>query len=222
MRDPDPRCSRFVRLDDPRSAHFVYPLPAAWWSRPYEYAWAARFATPKAAVLDAGAGIPHPFKFWLAAFCHRAAALDLDPRLADPAAIRAAVVAEAGAAALRRLPPSWPERLERQVGNLTALPWPDASFDRVFCLSTLEHLPEADQLPALRELARVLRPQGLLVLTVDVPPLTTGDLHFLVAEAGLEFAGPVDFLRPPEAVFASPWGRLSCFRALLQRTEAGP
>ena len=49
-------------------------------------------------------------------------------------------------------------------GDANQLPFPDASFDRVICAETLEHLP-TDRV-AIEELARVLRPGGRLVVTV--------------------------------------------------------
>ena len=44
------------------------------------------------------------------------------------------------------------------------LPFAAASFDAVTCLGVFEHLP--DYTPAMREIARVLRPGGLLVLSI--------------------------------------------------------
>lgn len=49
-------------------------------------------------------------------------------------------------------------------GDATALPFPDASFDAVICSETLEHIP--DDRGAIAEIHRVLRPGGLLFLTV--------------------------------------------------------
>src|SRR5262245_34332208 len=49
-----------------------------------------------------------------------------------------------------------------------ALAFPDTHFDRVFCLSVIEHIPH-DLWPAcVRELERVLRPGGRLVITMDM------------------------------------------------------
>ena len=50
--------------------------------------------------------------------------------------------------------------------SLTALPFPDASFDRALCLDVLEHLSYEDQRSALAELFRVLRAGGELLVSV--------------------------------------------------------
>ncbi len=56
---------------------------------------------------------------------------------------------------------SWP----RTCGTL---PFPDGAFDRVFSNSTLDHFDSRDDIrEALRELARVLHPEGELLLTLD-------------------------------------------------------
>ena len=49
-------------------------------------------------------------------------------------------------------------------GDATAMPFPDGAFDRVIAAEVLEHIP-ADQ-QALAEITRVLRPGGLLAVTV--------------------------------------------------------
>jgi len=54
-------------------------------------------------------------------------------------------------------------------GSATALPVPDASIDVVVSFETIEHLPRADQPRMLAEIARVLRPDGVLVLSAPNP-----------------------------------------------------
>lgn len=49
------------------------------------------------------------------------------------------------------------------VCDMTDIPEPDASFDAVMCIEVLEHVP--DPIRALRELARLLRPGGTLIVT---------------------------------------------------------
>lgn len=50
------------------------------------------------------------------------------------------------------------------VADILALPWRDASFDTVISCETIEHVESPRR--AIRELARVLRPGGRLLLTV--------------------------------------------------------
>ncbi len=47
------------------------------------------------------------------------------------------------------------------------LPFPDANFDAVFCIEVLEHVP--NPFGALTEIRRVLRPDGILILSVPNP-----------------------------------------------------
>jgi ubiquinone/menaquinone biosynthesis C-methylase UbiE len=65
---------------------------------------------------------------------------------------------------------------ELTVASAEALPYPDASFDVALCIEVVRYL--ADSRPALRELARVLRPGGLALVTIA--PLGTTSLYPLV------------------------------------------
>jgi SAM-dependent methyltransferase len=53
-----------------------------------------------------------------------------------------------------------------QQGDICALPFADASFDAVICSSVLYHQWVTDVSSAIREMGRVLRPGGLLLLNV--------------------------------------------------------
>lgn len=54
--------------------------------------------------------------------------------------------------------------------DVRRLPFADASFDAVVSLSTLDHFPCSEEIDqALAELARVLKPDGALVITMDNP-----------------------------------------------------
>jgi len=55
-------------------------------------------------------------------------------------------------------------RYEVVRGDLTALPVPDASVDRVIASEVLEHIP--DDTTAVAEIARVLKPGGRVAVTV--------------------------------------------------------
>ena len=212
----DARVSRFVRRYDTTTDRFVFPLPSTWWSRGHEYAWAQQFAGPDHDVLDAACGIEHPLKFALAARCRTTAACDLDPRLLDPDALLGAVAATAGTPAPPADVVALLPRLQRRLASITALPYADGAFDRVFCISVLEHLPPADRAQALVEFARVLRADGLLVLTMDHPLVNLDEFFRGAAAAGLRFAGELRRHVPPDALWSVHYG-LRCFRALLQK-----
>jgi len=50
--------------------------------------------------------------------------------------------------------------------DITQLPFPDSSFDIIYCSHVLEHVP--DDRKAMREIRRVLRPSGWAVLQVPI------------------------------------------------------
>jgi SAM-dependent methyltransferase len=53
-----------------------------------------------------------------------------------------------------------------EVGDGRSLPFADASFDRAYSISVLEHIPEGGDEAALGELARVVKPGGRVVVTL--------------------------------------------------------
>ncbi len=141
---------------------FAFQVNSA--TRRFEYPWAfanGRVAAGQTAV-DLGGGLSG-FPFVLARCGLKVTLVDpfLDygsalPYPADPGAVVA--------------------RLNRGLGTaVTLVRAPvdragiaDASVDRVFSISTLEHLSEDAALSAVREVHRVLKPGGRLVLTVDL------------------------------------------------------
>jgi ubiquinone/menaquinone biosynthesis C-methylase UbiE len=65
---------------------------------------------------------------------------------------------------------SWDQSRLDIISDITQIPEPDNSFDAVMCVEVLEHLPEP--VAALRELSRLLRPGGLLIVTAPFNSLT--------------------------------------------------
>ena len=55
------------------------------------------------------------------------------------------------------------------VGEAEALPFPDGTFDNVFSLGAINHVNDPGK--ALREMARVVKPDGLVVVADEVPDL---------------------------------------------------
>lgn len=71
---------------------------------------------------------------------------------------------------------SWDSTRVDIVSDVTAIPEADASFDAVMCIEVIEHV--VDPLAALRELTRILKPAGDLILTAPVCALTHFSPYF--------------------------------------------
>jgi len=208
--------SRFIRQTDPATDRLVLPLPGTWWSRPYEYEWARQFAQPGDVARDAACGIGHPFKFHLADVCREVHACDLDPRILSEADIRRDVAETMGAEEAARLPSRYFSAIHFARASITALPYPEQMFDKVYCVSVLEHLAPADLNGALAEFRRVLKDDGLLVLTMDYPSVDPAGLATTLRRHGLALAGPVSFDLPADAIYSDQW-HLNCFRVVARK-----
>jgi SAM-dependent methyltransferase len=155
----------------------------------YPYAWTNLCAT-RGRLLDAGSGLTFlPFVF--AAAGRDVVCCDAD---ADGLGYAARVDEAARLTGL-------PVRYARCM--LEDLPFPDASFDAVTCISVLEHVrPPRDAV--LASLARVTAPGGRAVITLDVDLRAPGELPLEdlgalleVFERDFEPAYPLDLRRPP-------------------------
>ncbi len=112
--------------------------------------------TPDTLVLDAGAGFGrHAFE--VARRGARVVALDYETGEVASTRDTFAAMVEAGEIAGDRV-------AGVLRGDATALPFDDATFDVVITSEVLEHIP--DDVTAIAELTRVLRPGGRLVATV--------------------------------------------------------
>lgn len=99
-----------------------------------------------AVALDAGCG-PGNLLPVLAGRCRRLYEMDMSSRMIELARAKSA-----GAA-----------NVKFQLGSIVALPFADSAFDVVCSAGVIEYLP--DYRDAIREMHRVLRPGGLLVLS---------------------------------------------------------
>ena len=139
-----------------------------------------RYRGENVAHLEVGCAYGY-FLAYASGYVHQSVGVDL-----SPFAIREAQ---------RRFP-----HLEFLTASATALPFADGAFHVVSCFDTLEHIP--DPLTAARELRRVLRPGGTLLLRMpydglyrrllgwnDHDPTHVSVLSFAVWTRTLEQAG---------------------------------
>jgi SAM-dependent methyltransferase len=73
---------------------------------------------------------------------------------------------------MRRIPP---HRLSLSVEDGRKLSFPDSSFEKIYSISVVEHIPEDGDSQCLREMSRVLAPGGRCLLTVPFWPESRTD-----------------------------------------------
>ena len=81
--------------------------------------------------------------------------------------------------ALKNMPDALSDNYLVSCADIKNLPFASASFDCVICSEVLEHIPEHEN--ALKELVRILKPQGDLV--VSVPRYFTEKICWLISTA---------------------------------------
>ncbi len=131
-------------------------LPASYW-RTAEFAYVGRRLVypPGARVLDLGS--PKDLAFTLAH--HRGyevVATDILPEVV--ALARRYAIAQG-------LEGRGPGKVSCEVQDGRALGYPDHSFDGAYSVSVVEHIPDHGDSAAIRELLRVVKPSGLVVVT---------------------------------------------------------
>ena len=118
---------------------------------------------------------------WVLSRLRAGRVLEIGYAFAEPAYIAALVEAAPGELIGADLAETEVPGFETVVADARALPFPDASFDQVLLVSTLEHIGADNEVygveapsdatarsEALRELRRVLRPSGSLLVTVPL------------------------------------------------------
>lgn len=155
----------FLRRDQAfRSATYKWPRDALHnWSRVWEYPYAlfhlerwrrsAAVGDRRPRVVDLGSGVTF-FPFVVTELDVDVTCLDVDPVCERDLRKAATVV------------PHGPGSLVPKLSSDGRLPFDDGSVDALYCISVLEHIPDFSA--TLEEIRRVLVPNGLLILTIDL------------------------------------------------------
>jgi len=157
--------------------------PGFFWSRRYEYPFALKFAKDNDVVLDAACGTYHPLKFALSEIC-QTYACDIDDAEIN-------------------------DKIIFTKCNVSSLPYQDGMFDKVFCISSLEHMDLKTISAAILEFKRVLKQDGKLIITIDYPTLDPKNLLSMLNEVGFETGESV--FDTEDAIKSEYFGGLLCY-----------
>ena len=203
----------FFHTTDPSISSLIYPLePQFFWSRLYEYPWAIEFIEPTDKVLDVACGQEHPFKLAIADKCSEIHAIDLEPLDYD----------SLNEATKLRFDQEIDQELYNKVKfkqcNATKLPYRNGYFNKIFCISALEHIPIDDIKLILREFKRVLSKDGRIILTIDYPSLEVATALNLIEESGLKLDGEFDYnMENAIGTEYFGYGMLNCYHLVLKK-----
>ena len=238
----DKLSSRFFTNEDSKTDFFVYDLPETWWSRKYEYEWAKNFVEQNDVVLDAASGVFHPLKFYLANTCKEVYACDLDESIEveNLAQIDKKILDE-NSINYEQLGKITEILSTKKIHNkrcsITKLPYEDNKFDKIFCISVLEHLDDRfnkkynrfkplipfmkfinpkDLFEAMKEFKRVLKEDGTIILTFDYPNISLEYFKKILELLDLEFVSDYNFELPQNAIYSEVYERY-CFRAVIKK-----
>ncbi len=123
-----------------------------WGSRPYEYAWAKSIVdvTGKR-VIDLGVGLPSQYNWYSHVVSQMKPAyyvgIDYDGRMKNEVVRK--------------------DNYEMLYMNIADIKFPDQSFDVAYCISTYEHIPYETFMKAFEETYRILKDDGVLIITLD-------------------------------------------------------
>ncbi|ETW93339.1 MAG: hypothetical protein ETSY1_39640 [Candidatus Entotheonella factor] len=144
----------------------------------WDYAWAILHSGVRASmtVLDAGAGRGF-LQYYLARLGVQMHAMDIAPIESKVFRKLYAVASHVNVSfkldpfrVTNKLQRRYRTQIAYRFESVASLSYADEMFDRVFSISVLEHLDAATLQDGLREMARVLKPGGWLVMTIDYTP----------------------------------------------------
>lgn len=214
--DIDKNSSRFIVNIDEQKTECLLKIPSDWWSRFYEYAWASNFIEKNDVCLDAACGVPHPFKFYLASICKDVYACDIDNDILDKSKLLWRVNEYFDEEDVKKAS-QYIDKIKFSSSSLINLPYEENKFDKIYCISSLEHIPIGDIRNSISELFRVLKKDGLIILTVDYPTMNIDFLVNCLKNVGFEFVSFFDSELYNNAIYSQLLGGLYCFRLLFKK-----
>ncbi|MGL5379369.1 class I SAM-dependent methyltransferase [Clostridium sp.] len=210
--------SRFILNSDPQVNTLLYPIPSQWWSRLYEYAWASQFVEAEDISLDAACGLPHHFKFYIAEKSKEAYACDITDEIEDKAFMLNLIKNEFSLEASLNITSSL-NKLNLIKADISDLPYNDKKFDKIYCISVLPEISAPVIEKTFLEFNRVLKDDGLIILSMDHPRIDFNYLTSVIANSGFKFLSDVDFTPLPNILQSNIYPGITCFRFVLCKND---
>ncbi|MHC4640653.1 MAG: methyltransferase domain-containing protein [Planctomycetota bacterium] len=128
------------------------------WEYPYVYHHLAAYLKtlpqdPKPVVADVGSGVTF-FPFSLAKIGYQVVCTDIDR------------ICKRDLALARECVPHSPGTVDFRLIEGSNIPFEDSECDALYCISVLEHIPDFEK--TIAEMARILKPGGLCLITCDI------------------------------------------------------
>lgn len=174
----------------------------------WEYPWAilASSIEPNMSVLDCGCGRGF-LQIYLALKQCRVTSIDISTlktkaikKLWNIINRFKLPIKEDKASAMHNLAKRYGVSIDFYVHSIDNLPFEDNTFDRVYCISVLEHMPPGKDENTIKEMSRVLKPKGRLIVSVDFSPkkipqisYDKDDIFKLIEVSGLRLLGEYNY-----------------------------
>jgi len=209
MKVPQAKMDKFMHCTDRRGLVHRAEIESF---KHWEYPWVIKYGqfNPGAKILDCGCGRGF-LQFYLASKGYKMTSVDISTLKARQlrAFWRASrklglPLKENEASAINAIARRYGTSIDFRSTNIAKLPFGDESFDYVYSISVLEHMAKGEDEMAIKEMARVLKKGGTLLVTVDFSPVAMERKSYskrnildLIAASGLKFDGEYEF-DPPD------------------------
>jgi len=220
----DYKTSRFIKIDDNHVDYFYYKLPNSWWSRKYEYEWCSKFISLNDVVLDAACGVSHPFKLWCVNKCKEVWASEIDKRLFSYNEFKIEYEKDIQIKCDINVFNDY-KKIKLLYSDLTNMKINNNFFDKIFCISVLEHIDKyvtldnyknSNLYKSILELKRITKTGGLLIFTFDYPHINIDVFCQIIKDLNLEFLDDINTKVMSESLYY-PDKNLYCFRSVLKK-----
>ena len=205
MKVPPEKMNKFAYCTDRRS--FIHRAEFESFKH-WEYPWLIKHGEykPGAKILDCGCG-RGILQFYLARKGYNITSVDISTLKArqiqgfwNILRKSGAPITEDKASAMRAMARRYGTSIDFHVANIAQLPFADEAFDHVYSVSVLEHMAKGEDVMAIKEMSRVLKKGGTMLVTVDFSPVkmaqkayTKEEILGLISASGLYFDKVYDF-----------------------------